>query len=321
MDVAVIGLGTMGRNHVRVLRELDEVRDVIGVDPDPEARADLTRRYRLPSVATLGELSAFEIDAAVIATPSACHVEHALEMFGREMPCLIEKPLANSVEAARRIVDAAGEVVATVGHVERFNPAVMAVRERMPRIGRILAYSTRRIGPYPARVRDVGVLMDLLTHDLDVIRYLAGEEIVDLAGISNRSLGPMEDLVFAVGRTESGAAVNMEAGWLSPAKVRELRLVGEDGTLRGDTLLQQVYLEENSIGQHDWEALATFRGIGEGNVTRFAIDREEPLRAELRNFLGAVSGDAGAAVVPLTDGLAAVRLASSLLPTTVGLGI
>lgn len=318
MDVAVIGLGAMGRNHVRVLRELLEVRDVFGVDPDPAARADVSRRYRITTVASLEELALFGVDAAIVATPSAFHAEHGCTLFDLGVPALIEKPLANSVDDAKRLIDARGDVIATVGHVERFNPAVIGVRDRITAVGRSLAYSTRRVGPYPQRIRDVGVLLDLLTHDLDAIRYLSGEEIAELTGIANRSLGPNEDLVFAVGRTESGAAINMEAGWLSPAKVREIRVVGEDGSLRGDTLLQEVWLEENSIGAGDWEALATFRGIGEGNVTRFAIHREEPLRAELRNFLAAMRGEGGQ-IVPLEDGLAAVELASSLLPAAVAI--
>lgn len=318
MDVAVVGLGTMGRNHVRVLRELTEVREVFGVDPDPAARADITRRYRVTTVATLEELGAFNVDAAVVASPSAFHAEHGCTLFKHGIPTLIEKPLANSVNDAKRLLDAQGDVIATVGHVERFNPAVIGVRERISSVGRTLAFSTRRVGPYPQRIRDVGVLLDLLTHDLDAIRYLSGAEIVELEGIANRSLGPNEDLVFAIGRTSSGAAINMEAGWLSPAKIRELRVIGEDGSLRGDTLLQEVWLEENSIGAGDWEALATFRGIGEGNVTRFAIRREEPLRAELRNFLAAVRGE-DAHLVSLEDGLAVVELASSLLPPAIAI--
>jgi predicted dehydrogenase len=121
-------------------------------------------------------------------------------------------------------------------------------------------------------------------------------------------MGPREDLAFAIGSLDNGAALSMEAGWLSPAKVREVRVVGENGTFLADTLLQEIHLQENSIGEDEWEALATFRGIGEGNVTRFAIRREEPLRSELRNFLARVRGEDGE-IVSLEDGMAAVRLA------------
>ncbi|MFT7474672.1 MAG: UDP-N-acetylglucosamine 3-dehydrogenase [Verrucomicrobiales bacterium] len=319
MDVAVVGLGVMGRNHVRVLRELVEVDEIYGVDPDSNARSDVERRHRITTVTSIKEVLLLGVDAAIVATPSSFHGDHSIALLRHGIPTLIEKPIASTVDEANRIIEAAGDTISAVGHVERFNPAIIATRDRLDSIGRLLACTTRRIGPYPSRVRDVGVLMDLLTHDVDAIRYLSGDEIVELNGTCTRALGPVEDQVFAVGRTSSGVVISMEASWLSPAKIREVRLVGADGTLRGDTLLQQVYLEENSIGNTDWEALATFRGVGEGNVTQFAIPREEPLRAELRNFLQAVRGDAPGMTVPLADGLEAVRLASMLLPTAIAL--
>ncbi len=316
MIVAVVGLGSMGRNHVRVLRELAEVDDVIGVDPSPECRAQVERLYRLDcvsSVEELGQKRHTKIDAAVIATPSSMHAEVAVVLLGRGVPCLIEKPLAPTAEEAALIMQAARGQLAAVGHVERFNPAVIELRRRIGLVGRVLAISTRRIGPYPARIRDVGVRMDLLTHDLDVIRHVTGTEPFSLQAVGDAFLGANEDLVFVTGRLATGAIVSMEAGWLSPTKVREVRVVGERGTLLADTLLQELYFQENSVGEARWEAMATFRGIAEGDVTRFAIPREEPLRAEQRHFLAAVRGEPNS-VVPLVDGFEAVRLAEAMDP-------
>jgi predicted dehydrogenase len=316
MMVAVLGLGVMGRNHIRAMRELTEVDEILGVDPDAASREEVARRYRIPTAHDVSVLRPGQIDAAVIAAPSSSHTGLAESLLRAGVPCLVEKPLATTVEECERIIAASRGTLGAVGHVERFNPAVLEMRRRLPEIGRVLAISTRRMGPYPARIRDVGVLLDLLTHDLDIVRYVTGAGVRDLRSMTNRFLGPLEDLVFAVGELDNGVAVSMEAGWLSPAKVREVRVIGERGTLLADTLLQELYLQENSIAEESWEALATFRGIGEGNVTRFAIRREEPLRVELRNFLARVRGEAGE-VVSLADGCEAVRLALALRPVEV----
>jgi predicted dehydrogenase len=313
MVVAVVGLGSMGMNHVRVLRELVEVAEVLGVDVRPPARSELRRRYRLDTFATLEHVVEQKPDAAIVATPSTTHWPVAEELLAAGIPCLVEKPLASSPTEAEVFLKATGSVFATVGHVERFNPAIVELRRRVPDIGRVFAVASRRIGPYPTHVRDVGVCLDLLTHDVDAIRYVSGSDFESVDAVGGRFLGSAEDHVFATGQLVSGEVVSMEAGWLSPTKVRELRVVGEGGTLVADTLLQNLYLYENSVGaaEEEWEALATFRGIGEGNVIRFAIRREEPLRAEVRHFLACVRGEESP-LVQISDGIEAVRLASSI---------
>lgn len=178
-------------------------------------------------------------------------------------------------------------------------------------IGTPFMLSTRRVGPYPPGFRDVGVALDLLTHDIDIIRYLSGSEIESVTVQATCLHSHHEEHLVAVGRLANEATVSMEAGWLSPQKIREVRVAGDAGTLVADTLLQDLYLYENSVTDGSWEALATFRGVGEGNVTKFAYPREEPLRVELREFLKAAQGKEGS-IVSLDDGVAAVKLALAM---------
>jgi UDP-N-acetylglucosamine 3-dehydrogenase len=297
----------MGRNHARVLAELAEVDQVVGVDASEEARQEVAHRLGIATVASIDDLPD-PIDAAVVAVPSSLHRVVGEQLLLRGVACLIEKPLAPSVEDAEALIAAASRsgAVATVGHIERFNPAILELRKRLDLVGPVLGITTRRIGPYPARIQDVGVRLDLLTHDIDVVRAISGSEPETIAFVGDRFVGANEEYVLAIGRLLSGVIVSLEAGWMSPTKVRDVRVIGQHGTLVADTLLQDLYFHENAIAGEYWEALATFRGISEGNVTKYALRREEPLRAELRAFLAAVRGECPVSV-PLEAGLHAVQ--------------
>ena len=307
LNVAVFGLGSMGRNHVRILRQSSVVEDVVGIDPDPGARDAIARVFRIETAESLAALGSPDLDAAVIATPSSSHRDLALDLLRLGVPCLIEKPLAPSVAVAQEIAAVADGTPSMVGHVERFNPAISALKARIGLAGRLLSVACRRVGPYPVRIRDVGVGFDLLTHDFDIVRFITGRDVLDVHGEAESFLGPEQDCVYVVGRLEGGALLSLEASWLSPRKIREVTVIGEQGSFVADTLFQDLYFYENAEGAAGWDALATFRGVAEGNVTKFALHREEPLQAELEAFLLAVETN-GRSPVPCSDGVEAVRL-------------
>ena len=221
---------------------------------------------------------------------------------------LIEKPLAATSEAARRIVEicAAAGVSGCVGHVERFNPALQELRRRLldGQIGRLFTVSTIRSGPFPSRVRDVGVVKDLATHDIDLVSWLSDSPIATVSAQTQHLSGrEHEDLVLAVGALESGAAFNVVVDWVSPTKVRRTRVLGERGMLEADTLSADLYFYENAEVRIVWSATQQFRGVSEGNVTRYALAREEPLRLEHEAFFDLIAGRRDPGVVTLEQGV------------------
>jgi predicted dehydrogenase len=172
----------------------------------------------------------------------------------------------------------------------------------------------RRLGPFPDRVRDTGVVLDLATHDLDIMRYLTGSEVVRAYGEVMREVHTTnEDLFNGLVRFADNTLGLLEINWLTPTKIRELYVTGERGMFRADYLTQDLYFFENAEAHTgEWPALNVLRGVSEGTMTRYAIHKKEPLRAEVEAFLAAVHGDRSR-LVDGQDGWIALQLALELL--------
>lgn len=317
--VAVIGAGAMGRNHARVLAEMPGARLAGVADVALEAAEDIAGRYGIRAYGGCQALLDQERpDAVVIAAPTSLHETIALDVLARRIPALIEKPLASAVEDGRRIIRAAqtAGVPLMVGHIERFNPAVMALRQRLAdgELGRLFQVDARRQGPFPARVSDVGVVIDLAVHDLDLMRFITQNEIVRVYAETERRLHTLhEDLLTGLVRLSDGAVGTLTINWLTPAKIRELCVTGERGMFRVDYLTQDLYFFENAgapVGQ--WETLQVLRGVNEGRMIRHVVAKREPLRAELEVFLSVVRGEAPPPVSG-QDGLRALELAQAVI--------
>jgi UDP-N-acetylglucosamine 3-dehydrogenase len=307
----------IGRHHARLLQSSDRVAFAGAVDPG----GDRYRAVHTPELvfATVDELLARgPLDFAIVAVPTEAHVAVAERLAAVGVAMLIEKPLAATTEAAQRIVElceTAG-IAGCVGHVERFNPALQEMRRRLldGQIGRLFTVSTVRSGPFPARVQDVGVVKDLATHDIDLVSWLSDSQIATVAAQTQFLSGrEHEDLVLAVGALESGAAFNIVVDWVSPAKIRRTRVLGERGMLEADTLTGDLYFYENAEVRIVWPATQQFRGVSEGNVTRYALSRDEPLRLEHEAFLNLIEGRRDAGVVTLEAGVDVVRSAEAVL--------
>jgi UDP-N-acetylglucosamine 3-dehydrogenase len=316
MRVALIGAGSMGRLHARVIAEFPETELAAIVDPDA-AGDEIAYRYRSHRVGSVDELLSSELpDAAIVAVPTSHHAEIATKLITAGVPVLIEKPIAATLEEAHALVALAKQqgVALTVGHVERFNPAVRALRDRLQaeELGRVFQVHTRRLSPFPVRVGDTGAAFDLATHDLDIMCDLAGTPIRVSAEIDRRAHRTHEDLLAATLRFESGAIGLLEVNWLTPTKVRQLTVTGERGMLVVDYLNQHLTLYENAHESASWPTLDIFDGVTEGNVVRFAINRVEPLRAQLDAFLALVRDGASDSVTP-ADGVRALRLALAVV--------
>lgn len=291
LRAGLIGLGMMGRNHARVLRSLEGVTLVGIADP----AGDVHRIARdTPVVPDLDSLLALGIDYAMVSAPTAFHLQTALALAEAGVHALIEKPLTVDLASARAITDAfrrAG-LIGAVGHIERYNPALQQARLRIANgdLGEIFQISTRRQGPFPGRIADVGVILDLATHDIDLTAWVAQQPYTSVsARTAHRSGRPHEDLVAITGLLANGVVTNHLVNWLSPTKERVTVITGERGSFVADTLTADLTYFENGVVPTEG-SLATFRGVSEGNMIRYAFPKPEPLRTEHEHFRDALLG-------------------------------
>ncbi|NUU31078.1 Gfo/Idh/MocA family oxidoreductase [Arthrobacter sp. C9C5] len=314
LRVGLIGLGMMGRHHARVLRELPGVDLVAVADAygDPHGVAG-----GLKVLSSVEELIAEGLDMAVAAVPTGMHEEVGLALADAGVHTLVEKPIAASAEAGQRLVDAfeAKHLVGAVGHIERFNPALQSLRKRIEagELGEVYQIATRRQGPFPSRIADVGVVKDLGTHDIDLTAWLAQSRFESIfAHVTTRSGRPHEDMVAATGQLANGVITNHLVNWLSPMKERLTIVTGEKGAFVADTVTADLTFFENGTVATEWESMAAFRGVSEGNMTRLAIAKPEPLRTEHEAFRDAVLGLRND-VVTMREGLDTLSVAEAVL--------
>ncbi len=257
------------------------------------------------------------LDLAVVAVPTALHERVAFELAEAGIHTLVEKPVAPDAESALRMAEAfeSRGLVGAVGHIERYNPAVQELRSRLERgeIGEVYQIVTRRQGPFPERIADVGVILDLATHDIDLTRWVTGSDYADLSVRTARRSGrECEDLLAAVGRLEQGSVVSHLVNWLSPFKERVTVVSGERGTFVADTINADLTFHANGVAPVEWDNFASFRGVVVGDVTRYAIPKPEPLEMELRAFCEAVRGG-DRRIVTMADASKVVVVAESML--------
>lgn len=319
MKVAVIGVGSMGINHLRVYTELKDVEVVGASDISKERLQMVENRFGVRTYTSYEELIEKEKPEAVsITVPTSEHEKVAAFCLENGAHLLVEKPIAATVEEGRRLIDLAEKFgkQLMVGHIIRFNPAMQSLKQRLENgeVGKIFQVFCRRAGPFPARIRDVGVVVDLAPHDVDIMRFLTGKDPKRVyAETEQRIHTDHEDLLFGLLRFPGGITGALEINWLTPTKMRETLVLGEKGLFRVDDLMQDLYFYENpqAVGEL-WSPFRAIRGVSEGSMTRFSIPRQEPLKAELQSFVDAVrSGDP----VPVTgqDGLEALRLSLALV--------
>jgi UDP-N-acetylglucosamine 3-dehydrogenase len=317
LRVGLAGLGSMGRNHLRVLAARDDVEIVAVADPDPEALRGAAsppgaQRFDEP----LAMLAEAELDAVVVAAPTTAHVAIALAAIERGLPLLVEKPLAASSVDGRRIASAARErgVPVQVGHVERFNPAVIELGRLLHEgwLSTVYAIASRRAGPFPARIRDVGVTVDLATHDVDMLSWIAGERPERVyAETARRIHADHEDLLFGLLHFPSGATGMLDVNWLTPVKRRQLVVVGEEGMFELDYLSQRLTFTRATDTTNP-KLLGGFAPTYEGEVAELPVAAAEPLAAEIESFVR-MARDGTDPRVDAEDGVWAVAIAEALL--------
>jgi UDP-N-acetylglucosamine 3-dehydrogenase len=316
--VALIGLGMMGRNHLRVLSDLEGVELAAVCDQDAAAVDGVSHKLSIPGYRSWDEMFEREtLDAAVVAVPTRFHMEVGLAALDHGLHVFVEKPIASTLEEGRRLVEAARDahLVLAVGHIERFNPAVRELQRRVAagEIGRIYQIQARRLGPFPARIRDVGVVIDLATHDLDVMCTLAESEVERVYAETERRIHTEhEDILNALLKFESGMLGVLQVNWLTPTKIRELSVLGDRGMFVCNYLTQELTQFKNADVVSPSDPRRQPRAVSEGEAVRFPITQAEPLKLELQAFVETIRGER-ALEVDGEAGLRALHLALALV--------
>lgn len=314
LRAGLLGVGMMGRHHARVLREVEGVDLVAIADPGGDPHGVAGDLGVLPDIDALIDAG---IDIAVVAVPTRFHEDAALKLAAAGVHTLVEKPIAHTIEAGQRMVDAFAQagLVGAVGHIERFNPALQELRRRLEAgdLGAVYQIQTRRQGPFPSRIADVGVAKDLASHDVDLTAWVAQSTYTTVfAQTTFKSGREHEDMIAITGRLGSGVIVNHLVNWLSPMKERLTVVTGEKGAFIADTSTGDLTFYANGTIPLEWESVSSFRGVSEGDVTRFAFAKREPLRVEHEAFRDAVLGKGGD-VVTMEQGLRTLSVVEAAL--------
>jgi len=296
LHVAVIGLGQMGANHARVLSELPGVRLAAVCDVNPDVAEKARLRHSAARACTDAEdaLSSRDLRAAVVAVPTAEHLEVAMKCLERGLDILVEKPMASSVPQCDQMVQEAGRRgrLLMVGHVERFNPVVLKLKEFLEErfLGDLYYVETSRAGPFPRRLygsKD-GVVIDLAVHDLDLIAYLFGP-LAQLYANHITTPGSQQDIHARVLlKTKGGIVGTCQFSWISPRRERSMTVYGDKGIIICNLNDQELWFYENGDVDIDYSdnyyQNVLMGRVSEGRVIRFPIKKGEPLRTELTSF-------------------------------------
>jgi UDP-N-acetylglucosamine 3-dehydrogenase len=297
LRVGVVGVGVMGSNHARVFSEIQGVKLVGVADPDAGRRGQVASAAGCPAFGEVEGLLAQRVDAVTIAAPTHLHEEIALACIAKGVHVMVEKPIASTVEEGRAIIAAARRAGVTlmVGHVERFNPTVTTIKEAI-RGEDILSIAITRVGPFPPRMSNVGVVIDLAVHDIDLIRWFTDSEIIEVQPQLSNAVAEREDIALLQFRTASGVLAHINTNWLTPFKARDVTIATRKKYIMADLLTFQV---TECYG---------FQPDGAYSMRHLSVGYAEPLRAELQSFVGAIRDNKPPAVTG-EEGVASLEIA------------
>ncbi|MFK8250788.1 Gfo/Idh/MocA family protein [Ancylobacter terrae] len=301
--VGVVGVGVMGANHARVLTDLPGATLVGIADPDLAQGRKVSEVLGCKAVADVEALLGLGVDAVVIAAPTHLHHPVALKAIAAGAHVLVEKPIAPSVEEGEAIVAAARDkgVALMIGHVERFNPAVEAIKKAIQG-EEILSIGITRVGPFPPRMSNVGVVIDLAVHDIDLICHFTGSQIAEVQPQVKSAVADREDIALLQFRTESGVLAHINTNWLTPFKARTVHVATRRKYIIGDLLTRQV------------TECSDYKPDGSYSMRHLSVAYAEPLRVELTRFIDAIRSGARPDVSG-EDGVASLAVAISCLPS------
>lgn len=301
--VSVIGLGMMGRHHVRVTKLLSDLFDVVGIyDTRKEQANEIGQTYDVTPCRSVEE-AIEKAEVVYVATPTSTHHDIAMQAIQAGRHVFIEKPIADSAERGTALVNAAKEagVLIGVGHTERFNPVVLWLSSQIADES-ILSINIERVGPRPPRIKDVGIVTDLGVHDLDLIAFLASSPLQQARCVGKASIGTQEDVAQIVVSTGNGVVGSINTNWLTPFKARRVTVATARSYYEGDLLRNNgkiySYIDENP--------------------SRYAVEDanirwQEPLQSQAKSFYKYLHGDASGGTVSGEEGLQALHWVQTCL--------
>jgi len=312
MRLGVIGIGSMGKNHARVCSELN-ICKLVGVsDIDKRTVKKTADRFDVKPFYNYKNLIS-KVDAAVIATPTSTHYDIAMDFLKNGKHLLIEKPLCDDIEKAKSLVEKAEEedLVLATGHIERHNPVVKSIKKSLEKgeFGKLITLTSKRVGTFPGQIHDVGVILDLGIHEIDIMRYLVGE----VESVYSQSGGFKQDINFEdhaniILNFENGLSGVVEVNWLTPIKIRRLFLTCSDYFIETDYINQVITKSSSFLGKVDESDL--YNLPIESNIQKISLEKREPLKNEIEDFIDAIVNSRE----PLTtgmDGMMALKIATA----------
>jgi len=320
--VAVVGVGHLGKEHARIYAEMEEAELVGVVDRDAKQARRVARKCKTRILTGLQDVID-KVDAVSIAVPTVDHLSVARPFLERGVSVLVEKPLAGSVADAEVMVDLAGRSGSRlqVGHIERFNPAFQAVLD----MGfKPVFVESHRMSPFRFRSVDIGVVFDLMIHDLDIIQHLVGADIEHIDAAGANVISPHEDIASVRLSFANGCVANITASRVSVKSMRKIRLFAKDSYVSIDTEAQEVLVYRKKPGfeeaarklrEANANMLAHMKALAFGElvgIEKLRIDEAEPLKRELESFVECVR-EGKPPAVPGEDGLRAVQTAARIL--------
>jgi len=311
IKVGVIGTGSMGRNHVRVYSEIAELTGV--ADVSPEAVKAIGDQFKTPCFTDYKELLKSDVEALSIAVPTQYHHRTALDAIRAGKHVLVEKPLCSTIEEGEELIRAAEQqgVVLAVGHIERHNPVVRYTKTSLEKntFGEVITLTSRRVSSFPGRIKDVGVILDMGIHDIDVMRYLSGSEVTSVYTLAGTKNGQgKESYAEILLEFSNGVTGVVEVNWLTPMKVRKLWITGATHYVELDYISQTMQISTSKL--MDFDASDLYHIPIEFDIRNVAIKKEEPLKNELQDFLAAASGG-GKPLIDGRDGLRTLEVAEA----------
>jgi len=297
MRVGVIGIGSMGKNHLRVYSEMNQ--EIVGIaDINIERGNFLAEKYNTKFFRDYRELLKKDLDAVSIAVPTTLHKKVALDCMEKGINILIEKPIADTLRNALEIKAKAEkeDLKVMVGHIERFNPAIEKIKEMTGagEMGELVSISAKRVGPYNPRIRDVGIIIDLGVHDIDIISYLYKDKVEYVYASAGSVIHNFEDHASILLKFRNGHAGLIETNWLTPFKIRTLTMVGDRGIASIDYLVPSLKL------------------YNEKEEKYIRIEKKEPLKSELEHFIECIKKNKEP-IVSIEDGKNALKIALSAI--------
>ena len=298
LNVAVIGIGNMGQHHIRNYFEMPQVNLVSVCDTNKERGEKLAKKYNCLFYKDYKKMLAEQkINAASIAVPTSLHCRVACDVLDRGVNILLEKPIATDLIEAKKIINKAKEknLKLMIGHIERFNPAIQRIKELITdnRLGDIISINIKRVGGLPPQIKDANVVIDLAIHDIDISNYLLGKYPKEVYGFKSKNLiNDREDsavLLLKYPRASSFIEVN----WITPTKIRTMDVTGTKAFARLDYINQTIILYENGYFKKDNQYTNFNEFISKFNTDeiKIGINKKEPLRCELEDFIDAISNN------------------------------